>query len=730
MPAHGNEFERPAAGGVTIAAGTAIANPARPTRREFVVAASCATGATVLASAPGAPAFAAEPPAASGSDGSSGETPADQVVIYHTNDMHGHFVGDGTSTVGIDLVAGMRVATPNSLLVDAGDAMQGMPIVSLAKGASAVELMNAAGYDAMCVGNHDFDFGRETLLENAGAMEFPLLGANVLDEEGRLLFASVGASGDGTCNDGATAVLACGGRRIGVFGITTTETPTTTSPSNVAGLTFADEVETAEACIAKLVEQEVDAIVALCHLGNGSAPCHASDLAERLSPESAARLAAIVDGHSHTVENVVANGVLVVQTGCNLANLGRLTLTFGEDGTVSAAEEFINPAAAAELAEAEPAVSDTLSELAERQEALMAEVLFETPTTLWGGRVGYGPVAAPARAVETNLGDLVSDALRACAVLYLESAGDSAEGPAATLAEGLAAAPVVAVENGGGIREAIARGAVSKGSLATVFPFSNTVVLKQVTPAILRRVLELSLSLTAGQDADTGMLLQESVFGGFLQVAGVTVECDPNAEEGRRVTSMTLDGSGEPLDPTDDETPVILVSNNFIMTGGNGYDMLAGIDPLAEVGGELEAVQDYLTSLAAPVEGSDLPAIPLFAGTEGRIAMRGGYEPADWFAVLRAVDASGDPVPHAALTLEVDSTDRRDVESDENGLVCLALSDGPHAIAVVPENVSANDEDPSDATDAATAEAYVDNYLGFGLVEDDLRTYPSITVPA
>lgn len=678
---------------------------ARPTRRAFVAAAPCAAGAAVLASPVGAPLFAAEPAFAD-------DAPADQVVIFHTNDMHGHLQGDGSSTVGIDLVAGVRATVPNSLLVDAGDAMQGMPIVSLAKGASAVELMNTAEYDAMCVGNHDFDFGRETLLENAGAMEFPLLGANVLDEDGQALFAGVGAS-----DDGATTVLACGERRIGVFGITTTETPTTTSPSNVAGLTFADEVETAEACIAKLAGQEVDAIVALCHLGNGSAPRHATDLAERLSPASAARLAAIVDGHSHAVENVVANGVLVVQTGCNLANLGKLTLTFGEDGTVSATEELIDPATAAQLAEADPTVSSTLFELAERQEALMAEVLFETPTTLWGGRVGYGPVAAPARAVETNLGDLVSDALRARAVSFLESAGGSADG-----AEGIAAAPVVAIENGGGLREAVARGAVSKGSLATTFPFSNTVVLKQVTPAILRQVLELSLSLTAGQDADTGMLLQGTVFGGFLQVAGVAVECDPNAGEGRRVTSMTLDGSEEPLDPADDETPVVLVSNNFVMAGGNGYDMLAGIDPLAEVGGELEAVQEYLEDLATPVEGSDLPAIPLFAGTEGRIAMRGGYEPADWGAVLRAVDASGDPVPHAALALEVDSTDRYDVESDENGLVYLTLSDGPHAIAVAPAD--------ADAADATTTEAYVDNYLGFGLVEDDLRAYPSITVTA
>ena len=677
-------------GGLSMGEGGALngASPARLPRRAFVAGAACAAGAAAV----GSREFAGLALA--------GETPAEQIVIYHTNDIHGHLQGD-ESTVGIDLVAGLKQATPNCLLVDAGDATQGMPIVTLSKGASAIELMNAADYDVMCLGNHEFDFGQEVLLDNAGAAEFPVLGANVIREDGQALLQGVGV-----CGDGATTVLECAGRRIGFFGIVTCGTAKSTSPSNVAGLEFKGEVETAEACIASLAEQGVDAIVALCHMGNAGASLHVADMAAQLSGDAASKLSVIIDGHSHLVENEQDNGILVAQTGCNLATVGKLTLAFDADGTVSAADELIDPAQAAQLAESDTVVADELAELSAEQEELMSQMLFSTPTTLWAGWLNNGALSAVARAVETNLGDVAADSLVATGTAYLDEAG-------------ITGMPVVAVTNGGGIRSALARGEVSMGGLVTAFPYSNTVVLKEVTPAILKQMFEVSFTVQAGQDAETGMLLQQEVAGRFLQVAGITVECDPNAEQGQRVVSLTLEGSEEPLDLTDGETPIVLVTSDYIAAGGSEYTMLADIEQLAEVGGVLEAFQSYLEGLAAPAEGSELPEIPLYAGTEGRILMRGGYEPADWTATLRAVDADGNAVPGAALTLELDASERTDVESDENGLVYLQVSDGPHAVAVVPADY--------DGASALT-EAYIDNYLGLGLVEDDLRTYPTLTV--
>ena len=664
----------------------------RPTRRA-VVAGAC--GAAALAAASGVV------PLGRGRAFASESARADQVVIYHTNDVHGHLQGDGSSAVGIDYVAALHASTPNSLLVDAGDATQGMPVVSLSKGASAIELMNAAGYDAMCLGNHEFDFGQEVLRTNAEAAEFPMLSANVVRKDSaEALLAGVGA-----CGNGATAVLECGGRHIGVFGITTASTSHSTSPANVEGLQFEDEVETARCCIADLAAQGVDAIVALCHLGDGPVSCRAVDLAAELEPEEAAKLCAIVDGHSHTVENIEVNGVLVVQTGCNLANVGKLTLAFDADGSVSAIEELLDPEAVAQATDPAPEVAEVLAEVSAEQDALMAQMLFDTPTTLWAGWLSESAISAPTRAVETNLGDVVCDAFRAAAGAYLEG-------------EGLESMPVVAVENGGGIREAFARGMVSMGNLVATFPFSNTVVLKKITPRVLRDLFEGSFFSMTGQDAQTGMLLQEAVSGGFLQMAGCDVVCDPNAEAGARVQAITLEGAAEPLDLADDETPLLLVSNSYVMAGGDSYAAVAGIDPMADLGGELEILQNYLLELAGDDNDAEFPSLPLYAGTLERLQLCGGYEPAGWVAVVRLVDGSGVALPGCAATLEVDASERVDVQADENGLVYLDVSDGPHAVCLV----------AADGADVAGPEHYLNNYLGYGLVEDDLRSYPEIVV--
>ena len=110
--------------------------------------------------------------------------------------------------------------------------------------------------------------------------------------------------------------------------------------------------------------------------------------------------------------------------------------------------------------------------------------------------------------------------------------------------------------------------------------------------------------------------------------------------------------------------------------------------------------------------------IQKYPHTLERLQLRGGYEPAGWVAVVRLVDGSGVALPGCAATLEVDASERVDVQADENGLVYLDVSDGPHAVCLV----------AADGADVAGPEHYLNNYLGYGLVEDDLRSYPEIVV--
>lgn len=617
-------------------------------------------------------------------EGAGAEDTTAEVVIYHTNDTHGYLSGDGESIVGIDTVAGLKESTPGSILVDAGDATQGLPLASLTKGADVIELMNLAGYDLMTAGNHEFDFGTEQFLSNVALADFPILAANIY-REGQPLLQDVQEG-----NNGCHTVIQRDGVKIGFFGLTTVETATSTNPAGIADLEFEDEVETAKKEIDELEAEDVDVIIAVCHLGNTDASCTSVDLAEAMTGEYQDKIDVIIDGHSHTVENDETNGILIVQTGSGMTGVGKLTLDVsGED--VTATEELLT---AEDLADVTPdaAVTEKLSEIEASQAELLEETVGSTDTTLWAGQIG---VVAITRLVETNYGDFTADAFRDAAETFMQNAG----GEDADL-------PVVAVENGGGIRAGVTNGDITMGDLISAFPFSNTLYMKKVTPQILYEAMEVSGTALDGQDKETGMLLQQTNSGGFLQISGFTVVFDPDGETGQKVTSITLDGQTEPLDRNDNTTEIIMVSNNYIMSGGSDYTMLGELPKYGEAGGELETVQAYLESC---LEDGTLQG---YAGTKNRIQMRSeGYEPKDYTTSILITDEAGEPLAGQALSYRVDGGERQNGTTDENGMLQITLSDGAHGVRLADTQ----------------AEIYIDNYSGFGITIDQYREQPTLT---
>lgn len=606
-----------------------------------------------------------------------------EVIVYHTNDSHGYLSGDGENIVGIDLAAGLKESTPNSILVDAGDATQGLPLASLTKGADVIELMNQAGYDLMTAGNHEFDFGTEAFLSNARKADFPILAANIY-RNGSPLLKDVQEG-----NNGCHTIIEQNGVRIGFFGLTTADTASSTNPTGITDLEFRDEAETAKAEIAHLEDEGADVIIAICHMGNMDASCTSTDLANAMTGEYQDKIDVIIDGHSHTVENEETNGILIVQTGSGMAGIGKLTLEI-RGNEVSASEELLGPS---DLADVVPdaAVAEQLAQIESSQSELLRETVGKTDTTLWAGQVG---VVAVTRLVETNYGDLTADAFRSAAKTYLQTLGTDTS------------LPVIAVENGGGIRAMSANGDITMGDLISAFPFSNTIYLKKVTPAILYEVMEVSGTALDGQDKETGMLLQQTNSGGFLQISGFTAVFNPDGEEGQKVVSITLDGQTEPLDREDTATEIMMASNNYIMSGGNDYNMLADLPKYGEAGGELETVQSYLESCMK--DG----ALQGYAGTGNRIQMRGdGYEPKDYTASILIADQSGEPLAGQELSYRVDGGKRQNGITDENGILQITLSDGAHGVRLADTQ----------------QEIYVDNYSGFGITVDEFREQPVLT---
>ena len=269
------------------------------------------------------------------------------VTVFTTNDIHGTVAGDGI--VGMAQAAAMKASTENALLIDAGDATQGATFATVSQGKDVIEVMNAAGYDAMAAGNHEFDYGTEQLLANVEAADFPILSANVTINGNALLEPS--------------AVVEAGGKKIGLIGLTTTSTLQTANPSKLNGVAFTDEVAAAKAQIAAL-KDDTDTIIIVSHLGDNASAvsCTSAALLDALAPDELAEISAVIDGHSHTVEQTEYKGVALIQTGVNFTGIGKLTLTF--DGDVSAEAEVLDAAQASAYtinADGEAAKADTSS---------------------------------------------------------------------------------------------------------------------------------------------------------------------------------------------------------------------------------------------------------------------------------------------------------------------------------------------------------------------------------
>ena len=586
------------------------------------------------------------------------------VTIFTTNDIHGVVSG---GAIGLDTVAAIKASTPNSLLVDAGDATQGSSFATVTKGEDVITVMNAAGYDLLVPGNHEFDYGTEQLMANAETADFPFITSNVT------------LNGDPMFD--ATYTAQAGDHTIGFVGVTTTHTATATNPSYLAGVGFIDEITAVEEGINTLAAQNVDAIIIVGHLGNETTiPCSSRQLLNGLSASALSKVTAFVDGHSHTVEQEVfeKNGksVPIIQTGTQLTNLGQLTVTFNEKGEASAeayvlsAEEAaaypLNAAGEAAFAR----VSDLLTDLNTGLEEIMSEVLCENDTPLWGGYV-YWDYAEP-RIVETNYGDFVTDAFAQYGQIFADNNDLDM--------------PVIAVENGGGISNTLPYGKVTRGDVLNAFNHGNMVVVLKVSPSDMFLALESGLKMT-GQD-DTGLIVRESVSGSFLQVSGLTYTYDPAAEKNKVVSAVLDDGTS--LSRTDTERSLLLVTNSYV-----GAWFLAE-QKLGELGGEDLIVESYI------LEQTENGTKPLSVPTDGgRIKIAGDKSP-DTYTVSVPVLDDEEALANRIVNVRIDDGAAKQYVTDEKGNVNLTLTKGPHTLYL------------EESTD--NVPVYVNNYSGSGTV--------------
>ena len=498
--------------------------------------------------------------------------------ILHTNDVHGRIVEEkgviGDAKLATVIEQERAKSNQTTLVVDAGDAFQGLPISNSTKGEARAEILNQMQYDAMAVGNHEFDFGLDEAKKYKEILKFPLLSSNTYVNGARLFEASTIVDKDKTVE----------GDEFVVIGVTTPETATKTHPKNVKGVTFTEPIAEVNKVIeeiqAKALAEGKDYkhYVVLAHLGvDTTTPVEwrGSTLAEALSknPLLKGKRVTVIDGHSHTVESTTyGDNVTYNQTGSYLHNVGKITYKsrqlLGNPTQITAAE--------AKKLEANPKVASLVKDIKAKYDAENAvEVVSNSPVELNGDRENV-------RVRETNLGNVVADSLYQYGQTGFSHPTD------------------IAVTNGGGLRETIAKGKpITKGNVIAVLPFGNTITQIQVTGQQVLDMFEKSLGSILQVDKAGKTVLDENgqpllePSGGFLQVSGVKVYYDTNLPSGKRILAVQIKNRTTGLyDRLDLAKIYYLTTNDFLAAGGDGYTMLGGA---REEGPSMDAAfEDYL----------------------------------------------------------------------------------------------------------------------------------------
>ena len=489
-----------------------------------------------------------------------------KTVILHTNDVHGNIKEYAK-------VAAMKddyeARGAQVILADAGDYSQGTVYVSLEKGKNAVTMMNLAGYDVATIGNHEFDYGYAQLKSNLNSAGFKVVCANVLQ--------------DGSPVFDAYTKISKGGVQVAFVGLETPEAQTKANPALIQGLTFlaGDEMYAA-------VQTQVDAartagadiVIVLTHLGvdSSSEPNTSYDLYKKVHD-----IDFIIDGHSHTVMTKGPEGEPIQSTGTALNNIGVITIDNATKKIES--NELIPIWHTEEVDGKEVTVYDyTKSDatVANDAKAIIDLIDADYGQKFAESAVDLNGAKAPGnRTEETNLGDLITDAMMWAIK---------------TKAPGVDMNNAVAITNGGGIRAAIAKGDITKKDVNTVLPFGNTLAVVYVKGSELLEALEVSTYCTPKS------------LGGFPQFAGMEVElntaCEYDANDTtypgstyfgpksiNRITIKTVNGKAFDKDAT-----YAVITNNFLAAGGDTYYAFAAAQTQFDTGLPLdEILMEYIT---------------------------------------------------------------------------------------------------------------------------------------
>ncbi|GAB4453614.1 MAG: bifunctional UDP-sugar hydrolase/5'-nucleotidase [Anaerolineae bacterium] len=522
------------------------------------------------------------------------------LTVLHTNDVHARvdqfdsrgntcdeeeaaanecFGGAARVKTAADAV---RAEVANTVFVDAGDQFQGTLFFNQYQGAEAQEMTTLLGYDAMTIGNHEFDSGPGTLGSFLRGVNFPVVSANM----------DVSAEPELAGLIQPYAVLDVNGEQVGVIGATTVETGILSSPG--PNVVFNEVAASVQAAVDELTAQGVNKIIALTHIGYP---------ADQELAAAVTGLDVIVGGHSHTllsntdedaagpyptvVDASDGSPVLIVTNGAYAKNLGRLNVSFDADGVVT--EYSGDPIPLDSTVAQDEAVQSRVQELAAPVEALKNQVIGSAAVDLDGERT-------TCRFAECTMGNLITDAM------LWKTQGEGTQ---------------IAITNGGGIRASIAAGDVTVGDVLTVLPFGNLISTFELSGADVVAALENGVSRAENPENEGT--------GRFPQVSGLRYVWDSASPVGSRIKAVEVMGEDGSYSQIDLTATYKVASNDFMRGGGDGYEVFVTAANAYDFGPSLdEAVQQYIAQnspVEVVLEGRIMPADGVSAMmTEGEMA--------------------------------------------------------------------------------------------------------------
>lgn len=486
----------------------------------------------------------------------------------------------------------------NVLTLDAGDQFQGSLFYTTYKSAPIADFMNAIGFDAMAIGNHEFDDGPEELAKFIDALQFPMISGNTL----------AGLDSPVADKFKPYIVKEFGDEKVAVVSVLATDTDETSSPGD--SILFADEIGYLKEAVKEIEAEGIDKIVLLSHVG------YAKDKEIAAAVDG---IDVIVGGHSHTllsntdekaagpyptmVKNPAGTDVPIVQAYAYSKYLGDLTVVFDDSGVVKSATG--EPKLLDASVTPDEGFVAKVSELAGPIEELKQKEIGETAEAIDGSR-------EVCRATECTMGNLVADAM----VDRLSDQGIT-----------------IAIQNGGGLRASIDAGTVTMGEVLTVLPFQNSLASFQLKGSDIVAALE------------NGVGQVEEGAGRFPQVSGLKYTADLNKPAGSRITSVEVK-EGDGFVAIDPNKVYGVATNNYMRSGGDGYSVFASAGQNAyDFGPGLETVvADYIAKNS-----------PYKPYTDGRITViSAAAEPAAAEPAATTADAPAAPAtteaPAAAAT--------------------------------------------------------------------------------